>query len=83
MLWAVAIPFAGLAAFVWDGIFIGLTATRSMLQSLFCAAVSFFAVYLSLVSVLGNHALWLALVVYVIMRGLVLTLAARKILKKA
>lgn len=83
LLWAVAIPFAGLAAFVWDGIFIGLTATRSMLQSLFCAAVSFFAVYLSLVSVLGNHALWLALVVYVIMRGLVLTLAARKILKKA
>ena len=28
--WVLAIPFAGFAAFLWDGIFIGATATRQM-----------------------------------------------------
>ena len=81
--WAVLIPFAGLAAFVWDGIFIGLTATRSMLMSLVFSALAFFAICFTLVPFFGNHALWLALVVYVIVRGLVLTVAAHKKIKKA
>lgn len=80
--WAIAIPFAGLAAFVWDGIFIGLTATRSMLLSLVFAALAFFGVYFLFESSYGNHALWLSLVVYVMVRGLVLSVAASKILKK-
>lgn len=81
--WAVLIPFAGLAAFVWDGIFIGLTATRSMLMSLVFSALAFFTICFTLVPFFGNHALWLALVVYVIVRGLVLTVAAHKKIKKA
>lgn len=81
--WAVLIPFAGLAAFVWDGIFIGLTATCSMLMSLVFSALAFFAICFTLVPFFGNHALWLALVVYVIVRGLVLTVAAHKKIKKA
>ena len=32
--WALAIPAAGIAAFIWDGIFIGATATRGMLLSM-------------------------------------------------
>lgn len=71
--WAIAVPLAGLAAFVWDGVFIGLTATRSMLLSLFLAAVAFFGIYLLLSSSMGNHALWLALIVYILVRGAVLT----------
>lgn len=39
--WALAIPVAGMAAFVWDGVFIGCTMTRGMLQSMFLAAVTF------------------------------------------
>ena len=44
--WAVAIPLAGMAAFVWDGIYIGTTKSRGMLLSCFWAALIFFALWL-------------------------------------
>lgn len=40
--WVLAIPLAGFSAFLWDGIFIGATATRQMLFSMFIASASFF-----------------------------------------
>lgn len=76
--WAVAIPAAGMAAFVWDGVFIGITATRAMLQSCLVASVAFFALYLLLSTTMANHALWLAMLVYLALRGLVQTLLFRK-----
>lgn len=72
--WAVAIPAAGMAAFVWDGIYIGITDTRGMLIALATAAALFFATYLGLRPLMGNHALWLAMIVYIASRGAVLTL---------
>ena len=36
--WALAVPAVGIAAFIWDGIFIGATATRGMLLSMAAAA---------------------------------------------
>jgi len=76
--WAWLIPAAGCVAFIWDGVFIGMTATRGMLVSSFLSALVFFAVYyLSLVtyhSSLLNHGLWLAQVVYLAMRGVVQTI---------
>ncbi len=73
--WAVAIPLAGVAAFVWDGVFIGITATRAMLVSLAVAAAAFFGVYFAFHGSIGNHALWLAMIVYLVMRGLAQTAA--------
>lgn len=69
--WAVGIPLAGLAAFTWDGIFIGLTATRYMLLSMFAATLLFFMVFYYASSYMGNHALWLAFLLYLITRGAV------------
>lgn len=77
--WALAIPVAGIAAFIWDGIFIGATATRGMLLSMAIAAICFFALYYGLRPVLGNHALWLAFLTYLFMRGVVQTLLSKKI----
>ena len=72
--WAWLIPAAGCVAFIWDGIFIGITATRGMLVSSFCSAIVFFAAYLSTVGAIGNHGLWLAQVVYLAMRGILQTI---------
>lgn len=77
--WALAIPVAGIAAFIWDGIFIGATATRGMLLSMAIAAICFFTLYYGLRPVLGNHALWLAFLTYLFMRGVVQTLLSKKI----
>lgn len=72
--WAVAVPFISMGAFVWDGLFIGMTATRSMLVSSAVSALSFLAVYATLNPHLHNHALWLALLTYMAMRGIVQSL---------
>jgi len=74
MMWAVLIPTAGMAAFVWDGIFIGITATRGMLWSCLLASVAFFTIYLLLSPTMSNHALWLALLAYLALRGLLQTI---------
>ena len=75
--WAVLIPVAGMGAFVWDGIFIGTTRSRGMLLSCFLAAITFFTLWLLLSPTLRNHALWLALLVYLAVRGLVQTVIWR------
>ena len=72
--WAILIPVAGMAAFVWDGVFIGITASRAMLWACLIAAVAFFTIYLALSPTLGNHALWIALLTYLLLRGIVQTI---------
>lgn len=71
--WIVSIPFAALLAMIWDGVFIGLTWSREMLLSMFLAAVLFFALYLLSRDAMGNHALWMAFVCYLFVRGAVQT----------
>ena len=71
-LWAVMVPLTGFAAFVFDGIFIGITATRAMFMSCFVGAIAFFLIYYSLFGEWHYHALWLALNIYLALRGVVL-----------
>lgn len=68
--WALTIPFAGMAGFVWDGVYIGATLTRRLMLSMLAAMAVFFAIDLSLFPTLGNHALWLAFTAYLATRGL-------------
>lgn len=68
--WAMLIPFAGIVAFVWDGVFIGMTLTRGMLLGTCVASGVFFVTYLSFASILGNHSLWLAFILYLLFRGI-------------
>ncbi|MGB3244999.1 MAG: MATE family efflux transporter [Sulfitobacter sp.] len=68
----VAVPLVSVAAFMFDGIFIGATRTKDMRNMM---GVSF-AVYLLcltvLVPVLGNHGLWLALMISFVVRAMTL-----------
>lgn len=72
--WAYLIPVAGVAAFIWDGIFIGTTKSRGMLLSSFMAACVFFTGTFLLTNQIGNHGLWLSMIAYLATRGLVQTL---------
>ena len=78
--WVLAIPLAGFSAFLWDGIFIGATATRQMLVSMLVASVSFFVTYYAFHAQMGNHALWLAFLVYLFLRGVIQAFLSKKIL---
>ena len=69
--WVLGIPLAGFSAFLLDGVCIGATATRIMLRAMLVASASFFLLYYGLHHTLGNHALWLAFIVYLALRGIV------------
>lgn len=77
--WVLVIPIAGMAAFVYDGIFIGITATRGMLITCALASVVFFFIYFLLFPTMGNHALWLSLVTYLALRGIFQYIYVKKV----
>ena len=78
VFWVWLVPPASTTAFILDGIFIGITATRGMLLSSFLATLSFFALYFLTRGLWGNHALWLAMIGYLAMRGIVQAVWLRK-----
>ena len=67
-----------MTAFVFDGIFVGITQSKSMLASTAIASASFFVLFFGLHGWLGNHALWLAFIIYLLLRGIVLLFIYRR-----
>ncbi len=80
--WVLLIPIASFSAFLWDGIFIGMTASREMRDSMFIAMVFFFVIYYSTRGALGNNALWMAFVSYLAMRGVMQAFIFSKIKRR-
>ncbi|MFQ5630485.1 MAG: MATE family efflux transporter [bacterium] len=79
MPWVIVAPFVNIFCFIWDGVFIGATATPPMRNSMLLSAFGIFLpAYLLLRDPLGNHSLWLALTLFMVMRGVTLTLYAKK-----
>ncbi|MEH6644692.1 MATE family efflux transporter [Sulfitobacter sp.] len=71
----VVLPVIACAAFMLDGIFVGATRSRDM-RNMMALSFGVYAVcVLLLVPVLGNHGLWVAMLISFIARGL--TLGAR------
>ena len=80
--WALLLPVCGMAAFIWDGIYIGATATKGMLISMAAGMAVFFVLVESLSPTLGNHALWLAFNAYIFTRGAMQTVLYRRVATK-
>ena len=76
--WAIGVPLCGFMAFVYDGVFVGLTAGRAMFVSTAVGAGAFFFIYSIFFPMWGNHALWLALLTYLLLRGVVLQVYYKK-----
>ena len=77
--WVTFIASISFVAFIWDGIYIGATATRSMVTAMLISTLGIFlpTYYLSSPS-LGNHGLWLAMTVFMLSRGLFLSFFAKR-----
>ena len=84
--WVVAIPPVTVAAFIFDGVFIGLTATRRMLAVTATAAAVFFGTCLLAPSLRGgttdNALLWTAFLAYLFTRGALLAMLTPGLLRK-
>ena len=65
-------PFLSAAPFMLDGIFIGATGTRDMRNMMILSAFIYFVAAIGLMPVLGNHGLWVALLISFVARGVTL-----------
>ena len=79
LIWIIVAPVVSVAAYIWDGIFLGATASRALRNSVIVSTLLFLsAVYLLMP--FGNHGLWCALTLLLVARGVSLTVLARKYL---
>lgn len=69
LIWMVLFPLLSTPCFLWDGVFIGLTASKAMRNSMILALVVFIVTYYSMNTVWDNHGLWLAMLVFMLARG--------------
>lgn len=77
--WVIAIPLASFASFIWDGIYIGATSSRAMRNTLLISTFAVFApIFYFLNPLLGNHALWMGMVMFMFARGIAQTALYRK-----
>ena len=86
-LWLKLIPLVTVAAFIYDGIYIGLTATRQMLIATFLSAMAFLSICFihpfggNLIDLPQNHTLWIAFLTYLLLRGVMLGFYTKRLLK--
>lgn len=77
VIWLIIAPIVNSVCFIWDGVYIGATATGAMRNSMIIATVLFFIpVYYLSEPYIGVHALWLAMTVFMVVRGVALTFYA-------
>ncbi|MCP4551234.1 MAG: MATE family efflux transporter [Bacteroidetes bacterium] len=80
LIWIVSVPLLTFAAFIWDGIYIGATASSSLRNTmLISTVVLFLPFYYFIGKDLGNHGLWLSFMLFMVSRGIMLTLFSGKI----
>lgn len=67
--WAALTALSGVLAFQMDGVFIGATWSRDMRNMMLLSFVVFVAAMLALAQPYGNHGLWAALHMFLLVRG--------------
>jgi len=77
MLYVIVYPLLGFLSYLWDGVFIGLTASKAMRNSMAFSFAGFVGAYLLLVPVYGAHGLWAAMLFFMVLRGIVQTIQWR------
>ncbi len=78
-IWMVVFPIIAFACYIWDGVFIGLLASRQMRDSMIVAVIVFLGLYHFIEMEDPLQGLWLAMFSFLIVRGVLLTIYWRKV----
>ena len=79
LIWIIIAPLIAGFSYIWDGIYIGATASKAMRNTMFLATfLLFLPAFFILEPIFGNHGLWLAMMLFLASRGILLTLLAKK-----
>lgn len=73
--WMIASPFLSAPSFLLDGLFIGATRTSAMRNAMMVSLVIFGGACYLLVPAMGNHGLWLSLMIFMVARAVTLGIA--------
>ncbi len=76
--WTLLIPLCGSVAFLYDGILIGMIETKLMRNAIFVATALFFGLFFGFKDSLGNDALWIAFLTYLLARSVLMMILSRK-----
>jgi multidrug resistance protein, MATE family len=77
--WIIVLPLVSGAAFIWDGVYIGVTASKAMRNTMIISSLLvFLPSYYLTVNSLGSHSLWFSLTLFMLSRGLLLWFLAPK-----
>ncbi len=71
--WVVVFPIVSFLSYLWDGVFIGLTATKALRNSMIMALGIFLGTYAVLTLVSVTYSIWISMIVFVMTRGLIQT----------
>lgn len=83
ILWIIFMPLASFASYIFDGIYIGATASINMRKTMLMATILIFIpTYYIFKNQIGNHALWLAMFSFMFGRGLFQAILLKKSLKQ-
>lgn len=78
LFWLLLMPLLSCVAFIWDGIYVGATASRSLMVCMIWSAGLFIAAFYLCEPRFGAQALYIAYFVHLVARSVYLTLAARR-----
>jgi MATE family multidrug resistance protein len=73
--WLIAAPLIGVAAWIFDGIFIGAMKTGLMLRTMVFSVAVYAVALVILLPIMGNHGLWAALMVLNLTRSVTMARA--------
>jgi MATE family multidrug resistance protein len=70
MIWTQLAPLIGCFSYIWDGIFIGATATAAMRNTMIISLFVFYLPFYYITrDIFGVHALWFSLTIFMLVRG--------------
>ena len=78
-IYMILIPVITFAAFLWDGIYIGATAAKEIRNTMIIASLFvFLPAWFLLMPRFGNHGLWIAFLLFMVARGVSMTVMAKR-----
>ncbi|MDO9637039.1 MAG: MATE family efflux transporter [Pseudotabrizicola sp.] len=81
--WVWIMPLASFGSFIFDGIFIGATLSRQMRNVMFMSLIFYLITIVIGMPLIGNHALWLGIIVMSLSRTLLMARAYPQVEAKA
>lgn len=78
-VYMIIMPLITFTAFIWDGIYIGATASKAIRNTMIISSIFIYIPsWYILTPKLGNHGLWIAFLCFMISRGITMTILYKK-----